>query len=227
MKNSFVEPLSGPRLVFDAEEVRPYGKSILMPIINPEYLFTIETKPQVIIQIDEFPAICKNLNCDYTYVEPPAKVTSLTVDDDGITVIITGEALPLELVSVELGNVQCLVDQEFLPSTEIEIQCSLQGELPAGSWLPQIEDAKGLIFVDSAVEAHVIELTVTSISPKTGLNAAGGNLITISGDNFPSSDDSRYNLSIMLGSARCVPQSIQRWEIVCELEPLVTARRRL
>ena len=43
-----------------------------MPTINFEYLYTIETKPQVMVQVDEFPVLCKNLNCDYEYTEAEA-----------------------------------------------------------------------------------------------------------------------------------------------------------
>ena len=48
------------------------------------------------------------------------------------------------------------------------------------------------------VVPHVVELIVTSISPKTGLNPAGGNIIIIDGENFPTNGDSRYNFSVMI-----------------------------
>ena len=81
---------------------------------------------------------------------------------------------------------------------------------------------------DAAVTAHEVTLEITSVSPSTGLNPAGGDIVTITGTNFPESNDSRYNLSILIsGQARCVPQSITTTEIICETEPIVTSRRRM
>lgn len=93
-----------------------------------------------------------------------------------------------------------------------------------------MRDEFGLIKLDETVSAAplVIELTISNITPKTGLNPAGGNILTISGSNLPSSADERYSLSITInGNANCVPLTIEPWEITCEMEAFETARRRL
>ena len=52
--------------------------------------------------------------------------------------------------------------------------------------------------------------------------------MTITGTNFPSSLDARYNLRIMLGATMiCVPYDISRTQILCETEPLTFDRRRM
>ena len=78
------------------------------------------------------------------------------------------------------------------------------------------------------MSVHEVSLVITSIEPKTDLNPAGGTIVTVIGENFPTSLDARYDFALTLnGNTRCVPISITSTEIKCELEPAVTARRRL
>ena len=42
---------------------------MIYPVIPSDYFYTFEEKPQVIVSIDEFPALCRHLECDYTYTE--------------------------------------------------------------------------------------------------------------------------------------------------------------
>ena len=84
---------------------------------------------------------------------------------DGLDVTISGTALPEEITSVILANINCAIDYENLPSTETEIVCSLEEPLPAGSWLPQVKDEFGLIIVDESVAELIIQIIITDISP--------------------------------------------------------------
>jgi hypothetical protein len=53
----------------------------------------------------------------------------------------------------------------------------------------------GRVKIDSSVSPVIVPLEVTSISPATGLNPFGGNIVTITGKNFPTSLlEARYNL---------------------------------
>jgi len=69
MKSSIDDPLVGVEITFDQEVFRPYGESLIYPVIPAEYFYTYEEKPQVIVTIDEFPALCRHLDCDYEYTE--------------------------------------------------------------------------------------------------------------------------------------------------------------
>ena len=69
IKSSPVAPLEGKNLKYDRKETRPFGQSIVYKVIPPDYFYTIEEKPQVIVNIDEYPALCVNLDCDYTYID--------------------------------------------------------------------------------------------------------------------------------------------------------------
>jgi hypothetical protein len=52
-------------------------------------------------------------------------------------------------------------------------------------------------------------MTIISVDPMLDINPAGGDLVTITGTNFPVSLDSRYNLSITLATGtRCVAYQI-------------------
>ena len=79
------------------------------------------------------------------------------------------------------------------------VTCDLDEELPAGSWYPKLITENGLIRRDPAVSNTVVLYEITNVSPSTGLNPAGGNILTIAGENFPANGDSQYNLSIMIG----------------------------
>ena len=60
--------------------------------------------------------------------------------------------------------------------------------------------------LDASIAAHEVPLEITSVSPSTELNPAGGEILTITGTNFPELNDDRYNLSILIAEhTRCVP----------------------
>jgi hypothetical protein len=53
-------------------------------------LYTIETTPQVIINIGGVEAVCNSLKCGYNYVEPTAIITSATYDGTSLSIEGTG-----------------------------------------------------------------------------------------------------------------------------------------
>ena len=60
--------------------------------------------------------------------------------------------------------------------------------------------------LDTSVTFHEVPLEISSVDPSTGLNPAGGDIVTIDGTNFPETNDARYDLSILIsGQTRCVP----------------------
>lgn len=69
----------------------------------------------------------------------------------------------------------------------------------------------GLIPLDPLLTAHNVPLEITGISPATDFNKAGGEIITITGNNFPVSlsygDAVNIRLSSAIGAGYivCVP----------------------
>ena len=53
----------------------PYGENLFFEPIPFEMLRTYETEPQVLVQVGEFPAVCHNLSCNFTYTVPVGEVT--------------------------------------------------------------------------------------------------------------------------------------------------------
>ena len=45
MINSADDPLVGTTLVYTSETTRPFGESIIFPVVPPEYFFTNEESP--------------------------------------------------------------------------------------------------------------------------------------------------------------------------------------
>ena len=195
------DPIVGTDLVYEQSEERPFGASLKWDVIPSEYFFTKHDAPQVMVSVDGMPALCTGLHCDYTYVVGPETITAFTVA--GIQVTITGTDLT-EPTSVEMGYINCEVTS--FDDVLGQIDCTLERVLPGGKWFPAVYTEQGLVKRDAAVTAHEVTLEITSVSPSTGLNPAGGDIVTITGTNFPESNDARYNLSILIsGQARCVP----------------------
>ena len=57
-------------------------------------LRTYETEPQLIVTVNNLPAVCHNMTCDFTYVAPVGEVTSFTFDQSTSKLVLTGTELP-------------------------------------------------------------------------------------------------------------------------------------
>ena len=69
-------PLSGENPFFEASTLTEFGETLMFEPIPQEMLYTAETRPQVLVNVDGVPAACANLNCDYMYVDTTALITS-------------------------------------------------------------------------------------------------------------------------------------------------------
>ena len=152
------------------------------------------------------PALCSGMACNYVYADGTSIITGFTYDASTLELTIAGSDF-VEPDMIEMGRLKCTV----YSVTADSISCNLAEQLPAGSWFPVVTETMGQVKIDSSVEAEIVPLTVTSISPNTDLNPYGGDILTITGTNFPTKTDARYKLSILLGGkARCVPISISQ-----------------
>lgn len=101
--------------------------------------------------------------------------------------------MTLNITRVEIGHVNCSIDELAAPNTDSEIRCTLANYIPAGTWLPQVSTVNGTIKVnETLVTPYQLNITLTTAYPTTGLNPAGGNIVTLVGEGFPNSFDGRY-----------------------------------
>lgn len=90
---------------------------------------------------------------------------------------------PSIIKRIRFANTECVFDAAS--STYSELQCVLADEPTCGEWIPELYSAYGLIPTDPSVPKIKVDCTVTSIIPDTEINVLGGDLLTISGTNFP------------------------------------------
>jgi uncharacterized protein YaiE (UPF0345 family) len=176
------------------------------------------------VTIDEFPALCTGMACNYEYFEGESLITGFSITS-GTELTITGTNFGTPL-KIEMAHLDCA--NIVVSNTADSIRCDLSNELPGGSWLPVVTEAHGKVKVDNTVMAQVETMTIISVDPMVNINPAGGDRVTITGTNFPVSLDSRYNLSVTLATGiRCVAYQIASTEILCETEPFSSRRRML
>jgi hypothetical protein len=63
------QPLTGKNLTFNVTTLRKYSSNLFYGPIPFEMLKTIETKPQLIVEVNGLPAACHNLSCDFSYIQ--------------------------------------------------------------------------------------------------------------------------------------------------------------
>jgi hypothetical protein len=189
IRSSYSNPLVGQDVKFATKEVRPFGKALIWDVIPGEYFFTRETEPQVIVQVDDMPALCTGLNCGFTYFVGESAIDGFSIAGNRLTISGRNFDTPLK---VEMGHIAC----SNIEHNASRITCDLAGKIPAGSWWPRVIEANGKVQVDSSVSAKVVPMVISNVTPKIDLNPAGGDLMVITGNNFPPTLDSRYNFSI-------------------------------
>jgi len=80
--------------------VRPFGTSLVWQVIPGDYFYTRESKPQVIVQVDDMLAMCTGLACDYDYFEEESVIEGFV--KSGLQLTITGQNLG-EPNTIEMG----------------------------------------------------------------------------------------------------------------------------
>ena len=124
-----------------------------------------------------------------------------------------------------MGYIAC--ENIVVAETADSITCDLTDTIPVGNWLPEVHTDDGLVAIEASVAATEVTMTITSVSPETELNPAGGEVLTIVGTNFPPTIDNRYNFEVNLDDkALCIPFEQSSTQIKCETEPFKEASRR-
>ena len=183
-------------------------------------LYTDETTPQVMATIDSQAALCASLSCGYVFENPTAEVAAMTVA--GQDVSITGTGLSTTIASVKIGGTDCAVTSNNAST----VSCTLESPLRAGTWKPEVRDAKGLLPNAAGIAGHSVPLVVDSVYPTAELNPAGGNIITITGSGFPSRIDAE-GVTLEISNAPCKIRTSTPTEMTCETRRFSDQRRRL
>ena len=119
---------------------------------------------------------------------------------------------------IVFGNIECVIDQTTLSSTNIE--CTLTDEPVCGSWYPEVYTKLGLIPVKQGFAKKDINCVIDSITPTEDLFVLGDENLTITGTHFPRylshntidiefSDDEK---------TKCIPQTSSFKELICKTE---------
>jgi len=209
-----VTPITGGNFNFVTEVVREYGKTLMFEPVGLEFLYSNAVKPQVTVEVDGIPALCMNLNCDYTYVTPSAALTSQSFDPNTLALVVDGTSIPTAGLTVNFGGAQCAAGATF---TSTQISCTLNHAPRAGFHKAEIRDTNGLLPFISGSDIEV-PLALSSVSP-TSANALGGDILTIAGTGFPH-DSALITVSLEGSdgiSTGCQIVSLTETEIQCKV----------
>jgi hypothetical protein len=186
----------------------------------------------MIVSVNDQPAVCHNLTCDYTYTIPTGSIDSFTFSDTSNVLTIVGTNLPTaltDLQAIHFAKTKCVLDSTASLSAT-SITCTLEAATTCGSHAPDLVSKLGRIPNGSGVTAHTVSCTIGSASPLTGLNLLGGDNITVTGAGFPHHLDQitssrRRRLSSTVSTVsltfndaaqtKCIPQSSTPTQIVC------------
>lgn len=103
-----------------------------------------------------------------------------------------------------------------------------------GEWAPEVRDAYGLAPIASGFSTYLVDIVVSSVTPDTELNQAGGQELIITGSGFPASMTTEHSVVISfsdgIDTSYCSITSMTPTEIHCVTQPFETSsnrRRRL
>ena len=88
-----MSPLGGTNLTFISNTTVPYSDNLFYEPVPFEFLRTFEEKPQLIVTVNDVPAVCHNLTCDFNYTEPVGQITNFLFNH--ITKVLTLEGVSL------------------------------------------------------------------------------------------------------------------------------------
>jgi len=186
MVDSETSPLSGTNITFYSNTTVPYSTNLFYDPVPFEFIRTYEEEPQLIVTVNDVPAVCHNLTCNFTYTEPVGEITGYTYDHDTKKLVITGTDLPnvtANISSVDFAHTHCTIDETTLTNETIE--CTLDEDPTCGDHLPILTSTLGIIPVDDTLNYETIYCTLTSLFPDSTLNLLGGDNLTFTGTMLP------------------------------------------
>lgn len=163
------------------------GTNLFYEPIPFEFIRTFEEKPQLIVTVNDVPAVCHNLTCDFTYIEPPVSmIDSFTYDLSTRVLVLTGTELPnvaANISHVYFAYTHCTIDWTTVDDSTLT--CTLDDNPTCGNHIPILTSRLGVIPVNEAVTAESITCVLTSVFPSSNLNLLGGDNLTFTGSMLP------------------------------------------
>jgi len=167
--------------------------------------------------VDGYPAVCKNLDCDFSYVQPVGQVTGFTFEQATSKLVLTGTNLPTHLDDVReisFAKTTCSINEDAFSSSRVE--CTLDQAPTCGRYIPEYIAKKGLI-PSTGLSDVVINCQVSEVFPSTALNLLGGDNITFTGSLLPHKIEGN-NIEIRFTDSRnteCKPMESSSSKLVC------------
>ena len=183
-------------------------------VIPSEMLRTVQSTPQVVVEIDGRRLLCRG-DCAFEYLSESdlPSVTGFAQSGSTLTVAAAG----LDKVSalaedfyVKVAGSSCVVSAVSADSLE----CTLSPTV-AGAHVPEIGGVKvGRFPVDGSISSRVTQgLSVASITPGA-FSKAGGAIISVTGEGFPLDP---AGISAQFGSSACQIISSSFTEFKCKV----------
>ena len=158
--------------------VKERGPAVTYEAVPFEMIRTAHTAPQVLVSIDDLPAVCTG-SCDYTYSAAQGLLTEMNVA--GTVVSLKGQDLPIDdIVEIKLAHTLCAI----MTNTTTDITCELVTPWVFGKWLPAVRTTHGFVPINESLQLHEVPSVLTSMTP-TNVNPGGGEIMTVNGANFP------------------------------------------
>ena len=168
--------------------------------------------------VNDVPAVCHNLTCDFSYIEPVGQVIGHAYNHVSKKLKLEGESLPnmtANISSVYFAHTHCTIDESTLSDTYLE--CTLDEEPTCGYHLPILTSNLGVVPNAEGLISEELNCTLTDILSASSINLLGGDNITFSGTMLPK-DLSTSNVTIKFNDTKqtsCIPQISSSNELVC------------
>jgi hypothetical protein len=149
-------PLVG-KITYNHETVIPYGKNLMFWPVPFEMLETYEEKPQFLVEVDNMPAVCHSMKCDFTHVAAVGEVSSFTYDEGLKKLTMTGTNLPNhkdKVQSITFAGSTCTVETSHSEGIlkDTETVCKMDREPTCGTWIPNLTTFTGDVATNADVK---------------------------------------------------------------------------
>jgi hypothetical protein len=94
LKGDFDPSTQASLVKFEQSTIQAPGGSLFYDAIPFEFLRTYVEEPQIIVKVDNEPAVCHSINCNFKYIVAQAKVSTFAYDDTIKELTLTGVTLP-------------------------------------------------------------------------------------------------------------------------------------
>lgn len=221
-------------------DFEPATSALVYLPIPSDFLRTINSLPQVNVQVGDMLAGCQPNDCDYRFLAPESApsvtkfwlykssgkikinikmpVESRRLAADAESDFESEYEFAKENVLVRFANSNCKVT--FVSSKKVVCKLPMtkakELAIESGSYVPRVHwKGKGYLGVDAAVTPVEIPLKIKSVSPSKG-SLGGGTIITISGTGFAANSSYGNHSAVKIGDKECLIQSFSTTQIICE-----------